>query len=79
MQLSEEQLAALLQLRRTLMAHIGALLAEREQIGTRIRVSTCSDPPASPCFGFLAPWSPTICPLLSPTSQAVCSIVGSSG
>ena len=44
-QLSKEQLAALLKLRRTLMAHIGALLAEREQIGTRIRVSTYSAPP----------------------------------
>ena len=30
----------LIQTRRTLLAHIGALLAEREQIGTRIRVSS---------------------------------------
>ena len=37
-QLSKEQLAALIETRRTLLAHIGALLAEREQIGTRIRV-----------------------------------------
>ena len=39
-QLSEEQLKALIRVRRTLLAHIGALLAEREQIGMRIRVST---------------------------------------
>ena len=38
-QLSQEQLTALIKVRRTLLAHIGALLAEREQIGTRIRVS----------------------------------------
>lgn len=79
MQLSEEQLAALLQLRRTLMAHIGALLAEREQIGTRIRVSTCTVSPASSCFSSSFHWPPTIRPLLSPTSQAACSVVGSSG
>lgn len=39
LQLSQEQLTALIKVRRTLLAHIGALLAEREQIGTRIRVS----------------------------------------
>ncbi|CAL5224539.1 g7238 [Coccomyxa viridis] len=36
-QLSQAQLTALIKVRRTLLAHIGALLAEREQIGTRIR------------------------------------------
>ena len=40
-QLSQAQLTALIKVRRTLLAHIGALLAEREQIGTRIRVRTC--------------------------------------
>ena len=39
-QLSQEQLTALIKVRRALLAHIGALLAEREQIGMRIRVST---------------------------------------
>ncbi len=43
-QLSQAQLTALIKVRRTLLAHIGALLAEREQVGLRIRVCT------SPCL-----------------------------
>ena len=41
-QLSQKQLTALIKVRRTLLAHIGALLAEREQMGMRIRVSPSS-------------------------------------
>ena len=39
----------LIQTRRTLLAHIGALLAEREQIGTRIRVSISLSSGLAPC------------------------------
>ena len=55
-QLSEEQLALLIQTRRTLLAHIGALLAEREQIGTRIRVSIVLFSGLAPaCMRFQSP------------------------
>lgn len=39
----------LIQMRRTLLSHIGALLAEREQIGTRIRVSISLSSGLAPC------------------------------
>lgn len=41
LQLSPKQHQALLATRRQLLANIGALLAEREQLGTKIRVSPC--------------------------------------